>query len=249
MSVFDLTGQVAIVTGGGTGIGKSIATEFARAGARVVVASRKLETLGNTVEAIRLLGGEAFAVATDVRVPEQVNSMVKQAVDRFGKLDIMVNNAGARFSAKAEELSLNGWNVIIAITLTGVFLCSVAAAKVMIPQKKGKIINIASIAGLRAAPGTCHYSAAKGGVISLTRSLAAEWAVHNINVNAISPGVIDTQRVKDENQVPDETRIGKSKLELPGRVEDIAYTALFLASDASNHISGENYVVQGIWMG
>lgn len=246
MSVFDLTGQVAIVTGGGTGIGKAIATEFARAGASVVVASRKVANLEKTVEAIKALGREAIAVATDVRVPEQVDNMVKQAVDRFGKLDILVNNAGAGFPVKAEELSLNGWNAIISIDLTGVFLCSKAAARVMIPRKKGRIINIASIAGMYAEPGMCHYSAAKAGVINLTKTLASEWAAHNININSISPGMIETEGVRSQQILTEDKIKGKSRLELPGQVEDIAYAALFLAAAASDHISGENLVVKGI---
>ncbi len=246
MSVFDLAGQVAIVTGGGTGIGKSIATEFARAGARVVVASRKLENLEKTVGDIKALGREAIAVVTDVRVPEQVDNMVKQAVDKFGKLDILVNNAGAGFPVKAEELSLNGWNAIISIDLTGVFLCSKAAAKVMIPQKKGKIINIASIGGIYSEPGMCHYSAAKAGVLSLTRTLATEWAAYNIIINSISPGWVETEGVRSQQILTDDKAKGKSRLELPGKAEDIAYAALFLASSASDHMSGENLVIKGI---
>lgn len=249
MSVFDLKDRVAIITGGGTGIGKSIAMEFARAGAHVVVASRKIENLEKTVEDVKALGREALVVATDVRVPEQVDNMIKQTVAKFGRVDIMVNNAGASFPVNVEELSPNGWNVIIGINLTGVFLCSVAAGKVMIPQKKGKIINISSMAGLNGCPKMAHYGAAKAGVINLTKTMAVEWAPYNINVNCIAPGMIETEGVRAQNilteRKAEESEI-KVPLQLPGKPEDIAYVALFLASDASNRISGETIQARGV---
>lgn len=249
MSVFELKNKVAIVTGGGTGIGASIAKEFARVGAKVVVASRKVENLEKTVAAIKAMGGEAMAVVTDVRVPEQVANVVKQTVDRFGKLDILVNNAGAGFPVKVEELSPNGWDVIMNIDLKGVFLCSVAAAKVMIPQKSGKIINISSVAGLNGSPRMAHYGAAKAGVINLTRSCSVEWAQHNINVNCIAPGMIETEGVRAQ-QILITPVAGDATQAIPlqqaGKPEDVAYLAVFLAAEASNHITGETFVVRGV---
>jgi len=248
MSRFELTDKVAIVTGGGTGIGESIAREFARVGAKVVVASRKQENLDRVVAEIKAAGGEALAVVTDVRVPEQVDNVVKQAVEKFGRLDIMVNNAGAGFPVKIEELSPNGWNVIISINLNGVFLCSVAAAKVMIPQKSGKIINISSVAGLNGSPSMAHYGAAKAGVINFTKSCSVEWAEHNINVNCIAPGMIETAGVRSQ-QILTSERAGEGTdrpaLRLPGKVEDIANLAIFLASDEASHITGETFVCRG----
>lgn len=249
MSRFELRDKVAIITGGGTGIGASIATEFSKAGAKVVLASRKQENLDKTAGQINAAGGEALAVATDVRVPEQVDNMVKQAVDRFGRLDIMVNNAGASFPIKVEELSPNGWNVIIAINLTGVFLCSVAAAKVMIPQKSGKIINISSTAGLNGSPRMAHYGAAKAGVINFTRSCSVEWAEHNINVNCIAPGMIETEGVRAQQVLTGEIDTSLPPLRRPGKVEDIANLALFLASEEASHISGETFVCRGVSAG
>ena len=249
MSHYELKGKVAIVTGGGTGIGKSIAIESARVGAKVVVASRKQENLDATVAEIKANGGEALAVATDIRVPEQVDNLIKQTVDCFGKLDILVNNAGAGFPVKVEELSPNGWDVIININLKGTFLCSVAAAKVMIPQKYGKIVNIASTAGLNGSPGMAHYGAAKAAVINFTKTCSVEWAPHNINVNCIAPGMIETEGVRSQQILTAEKAGDASKsvpLHLPGKVEDIAYAAIFLASGLSDHVSGETVVIRGV---
>jgi NAD(P)-dependent dehydrogenase (short-subunit alcohol dehydrogenase family) len=249
MSIFELKNKVAIVTGGGTGIGASIAREFARVGAKVVVASRKLENLEKTVAEVKALGGEALAVVTDVRVPEQVNNMVKQTVDKFGRLDILVNNAGAGFPVKIEELSPNGWDVIINIDLRGVFLCTVAAAKVMIPQKSGKIINISSVAGLNGSGRMAHYGAAKAGVINFTKSCSVEWAPYNINVNCIAPSMIETEGVRAQ-QILTAPKAGEASdiipLRQPGKVEDVSYLAIFLASEASNHITGETIAVRGV---
>ncbi len=252
MSQFELEDKVAIVTGGGTGIGESIALEFARVGAKVVVASRKQENLDKVASEIKAMGGESLAIATDIRVPEQVDNLIKQTVDRFGKLDILVNNAGASFIVKTEELSPNGWDTIININLKGTFLCSVAAAKVMIPQKSGKIINISSVAGINGSPSMSHYGAAKAGVINFTKTLAVEWAPHNINVNCIAPGMIETEGVRTQGVLTDAgvgDTAGRTPLQLPGQPEDIAYCTLFLASEASDHISGETMVIKGVSRG
>jgi len=247
-SVFELKNKIAIITGGGTGIGAAIAREFARAGAKVTLASRKVENLEKVAAEIKALKGEALVVQTDVRVPEQVNNMVKQTVDKWGRLDIIVNNAGAGFPVKVEELSPNGWDVILNIDLKGVFLGSVAAAKVMIPQKYGKIINVSSVAGLNGSPRMAHYGAAKAGVINLTRTCSVEWAPYNINVNCIAPGMIETEGVRAQ-QILTAPRAGEAaeevRLHQPGRPEDIAYLALFLASDASQHITGETIPIRG----
>jgi len=252
MSQFELKDKVAIVTGGGTGIGKSIALEFARVGADVVVASRKQENLDKVAAEIQALGRQSLAVPTDIRVPEQVDNMVTQTMNKFGRIDILVNNAGAGFPVKLEELSPNGWDVIININLRGTFLCTVAAGKVMIQQKKGKIVNIASVAGINGSPGMPHYGAAKAGVINFTKSASVEWAPYNINVNCIAPGMIETEGVRAQ-QILTAERAGDDTqavpLHLPGKVEDVANLAIFLASEASDHISGETFVVKGVSRG
>ena len=248
MSQFDLSDKVAIVTGGGTGIGQTIALEFAKAGADVVVGSRKQANLEKIAEEIKTLGRHSLAVATDVRVPEQVDNLVKQTVNRFGRIDILVNNAGANFMCPLEEMTTNGWDTIISINLKGTFLCCRAAGRVMIQQKKGKIINMASIAGLNGHPTMAPYAAAKAAIINFTKSLAAEWAQYSINVNAIAPGLIETEAVKAQMELtPDrfEKQLEVLPLEHPGQTEDVAYTAIFLASEASKFITGETIIVQG----
>jgi len=243
MSRFDLQGKIAIVTGGAGGIGTCIALAYAKAGANVVVASRNQENLDRVAAEIKALGRESLAVATDITVPEQVDNMIKKTVDRFGQLDILVNNAGWPLSVKiVEELSFDEWNETIALNLTGTFLCSVAAGKVMIAQKSGKIVNISSTSGMAAVPLTAHYGAAKAGVINLTETLAAGWAQYNINANCIAPGSIATEVIRSYGMVPDDHdadgRPIPPLLLLPDP-EDVARLALFLASPASDHITGE----------
>lgn len=248
MSQFELTDKVAIITGGGTGIGQTIALEFVKAGANVVIASRKQSNLDSTVEKIKALGKTTLAIATDVRVPEQVDDLIKQTVDKFGRVDIMVNNAGASFMSPVEEMTPNGWDTIININLKGTFLCCRAAGKVMIEQKSGKIINVASTAGVNGSPRMAHYGAAKAGVINFTKSLATEWAPYNINVNCITPGLIETEGVKTQMNLDPQAIEEQKKLPLlrrPGQPEDIAFTAIFLASEASKFLTGENIIVRG----
>ena len=246
-SPFDLKDKVAIVTGGGTGIGRSIAIEFARVGADVVVASRNLENLEKVAAEIKSLGRRALAIATDVRKPEDVDTMVERTLEEFSRVDILVNNAGAGFNCPPEDMSPGAWDVIMNIDLRGVFLCSRAAGKVMIQQKKGKIINISSIAGVYGSPMMAHYGAAKAGVINFTKSLAAEWAKHNINVNCIAPGPILTEgyQILREAGGLGDLPPGRNALNRWGRPEEIAYATIFLASEASSFVTGETICVDG----
>lgn len=245
--LFDLKDRVAIVTGGGTGIGRSIALEFAKAGADVIVASRNLENLEKVAGEIRDLGRRSVAVATDVRKPEDVDNMVQRTMEGFGRIDILVNNHGAGFNCPVEDLSPGGWDAIVGINLKGVFLCSKAVGKVMIQQQKGKIINIASTAGLYGSPTLAHYGAAKAGVINFTRSLAQEWGKHNINVNCIAPGPIVTEGFMEILKATGITEPPPlhNALQRWGRPEEIAYATIFLASEASNYMTGETICVDG----
>ncbi|MFX0206164.1 MAG: SDR family NAD(P)-dependent oxidoreductase [Candidatus Hodarchaeota archaeon] len=242
-----LDGKVALITGGSSGIGKCIALTYAEAGANVVIASRKQENLDKVAAEIKALGKESLAIATDVKIPEQVDNMVKQTVDNFGRLDIMINNAGRGIATQPQEISIKEWNHVLALNLTGVFLGCIAAGKVMIEQKQGKIINIASTAGVKGSPGMIHYSVAKAGVIMLTYNLAASWAEHNINVNCIAPGLTATEGVikwgvltpdlyKEDTTVP--------RLLRPPVPKNIADLALFLASPASDQITGELLIIR-----
>jgi 3-oxoacyl-[acyl-carrier protein] reductase len=251
-SPFSLVGKTAIVTGGGTGIGKSIAIEFARAGADVAVCSRKLEHLEPVAQEIANLGRRTFAVALDVRQEDQVKALVERAVSEFGRLDIMVNNAGASFRAKPEDISVNGWNTVVQINLNGVFLGCKWAGKHMLERGQGVIINIASIAGVYGSTMMSHYGAAKSAVITLTRELAMAWGRKGIRVNCIAPGPIVTEGYVDvlKKGGPDGDKAYKAVAERVGigrwgRVEEIAYPAVFLASDAAAFIQGETLIIDG----
>ena len=242
-----LDGKVALITGGSSGIGKSIALTYAEAGANVVIASRKQENLDKVAEEIRTLGRESLAIATDVKIPEQVDNMVKQTVENFGRLDIMINNAGRGIPTEPLKISLKEWNHVLTLNLTGVFLGCIAAGKVMIEQKQGKIINIASTAGVVGSPGMMHYSVAKAGVIMLTKNLATSWAEHNINVNCIAPGFTLTERVIQWGILPsDKNEDGTilPRLLRPPVPKNIADLALFLASSASDNITGELLIIR-----
>jgi len=244
----ELQDQVAIVTGGGIGIGFAIAKELAKTGADVVVCSRNIERMKSDVEnALSALGRRSLVIPVDVRKPEDVDNLVQKTVEEVGRIDILVNNAGASFQSPAEEISPNGWDAVIDINLKGTFLCCRAVGKVMIQQKRGNIINISSLAGCMAAPTEAHYGAAKAGVISLTKTLAAEWAKHNIRVNCIAPGPIITEAVlelftKGGIKEPPKSPYAMKRW---GQTVEIAKVAIFLASEASSFISGETIGASG----
>jgi 3-oxoacyl-[acyl-carrier protein] reductase len=251
-SPFSLQGKTAIVTGGGTGIGKSIAIEFARAGADVAVCSRKLEHLEPVVKTITAMGRRSFAEVVDVRVEEQVKGVVERAVKELGRLDVMVNNAGASFRAKPEDISANGWNTIVNINLTGVFLGCKWAGRAMMAQGGGSIINISSIAGVYGSTMMTHYGASKAGVVMLTRELGTAWGRQGVRVNCIAPGPVETEGYLDvlHKTNPDADRIYRavaSRVAMGrwGKVEEIAYPCIFFASDASSWITGSTLVVDG----
>jgi 3-oxoacyl-[acyl-carrier protein] reductase len=252
-SPFSLEGKTAIVTGGGTGIGKSIAIEFARAGADVAVCSRKAEHLEPVEKEVRNLGRRAFSMVVDVRQEEQVKAIVERAAQEWGRLDIMVNNAGASFRAKPEDISVNGWNTVIQINLNGVFLgCKWAGKQMMQQPAGGVIVNISSIAGVYGSTMMSHYGAAKAAVITLTRELGTAWGRKKIRVNCIAPGPVETEGYLDvlKQAGPDgkktydqvASRVGMGRW---GKVHEIAYPCIFLASDASSWMTGETIVIDG----
>lgn len=252
-SPFSLDGKTAIVTGGGTGIGKSIAIEFARAGADVAICSRNLDHLEPVSKAIHDLGRRTFAMAVDVRQEDQVKAMVERGVSEWGRLDVMVNNAGASFRSKPEDISINGWNTVIGINLNGVFLGCKWAGKQMMQQKTGGVIvNISSIAGVYGSTMMSHYGAAKSAVITLTRELGVAWGRKGIRVNCIAPGPVETEGYLDvlKQAGPDgkktydavAARVGMGRW---GKVEEIAYPCVFLASEASSWMTGETIVIDG----
>lgn len=243
---FKLTGRVAIITGGGQGIGKEIARAFTEAGAKILVSDMIEETLQATTKELRNQGGEVLAKVTDVRNSGQVAEMFKTALDHFGKIDILVNNAAGNFKTPFLELSENGWDAVVRSTLKSVFLCSSAAAKIMVGQKSGNIISISSMDAFRASVSAVPYGASKGAIVSMTKTIALELSPYNIRVNTIAPGYIETPGTA-QFRTPEIEEHRKKIIPLGrmGQPEEIATIALFLASDASSYITGETILADG----
>jgi 2,4-dienoyl-CoA reductase [(3E)-enoyl-CoA-producing], peroxisomal len=241
-----LEGLAAYVTGGGTGITGGVARALAEAGARVALVSRKMEHLEPAARAINDAGGEAFAVAADVRDYGQVERSVAAAVERFGGLDLVVNGAAGNFLCPAEQLSPNGFGTVVDIDLKGTFnVCRAAFEE--LKRRRGQILNISATLHYLGTPYQLHVSAAKAGVDALTRNLAVEWGRHGIRVNAIAPGPIeDTEGMK--RLVPEEVK-ERLRRNIPlgrfGRVRDIEQAAVFLCSDAASFINGAVIVIDG----
>ena len=246
-----LGGKKAIVTGGGTGIGKAIALEFAGAGADITVCSRNVQNIEKVRDEIIALGRDSMAVSMDIRVREDVDNMVQQVVDEFGRIDILVNNAGTNRPTPVLDLTEDTWNLILDTNLKGLFFCTQAVARHMVKQKSGKIINISSTASMGAnEPGQAAYAASKTGVNALTKACAREFGPYGINVNAIAPGRIPTPLVyasRTPEQVEKFIETGKSAAVLGrlGTVEEIAHLALFLASDDAAFITAEIIACNG----
>ena len=244
-----LENKVAIVTGAATGIGQAIALGMAREGVAVVVDYvGSPEAANTTVQRIESAGGKALAVAADVSEPEQVINLIQQAVQKFGKLDILVNNAGIEYKHPFAEFPLDQWNKIIAINLTGPFLCAQAAAKQMILQGGGgRIINISSIHQDLPMPTNAPYCASKGGLRMLMRTIAVELAPHQITVNNIGPGAIFTPIDADIEANPEMELALMADIPLGrwGKPEEVAHLAIFLASDDAAYITGSTYYIDG----
>jgi NAD(P)-dependent dehydrogenase (short-subunit alcohol dehydrogenase family) len=249
-----LKDQVAVITGGGTGIGLAIARRLGTLGARIVIASRQSENLEHGWHALRESGIDALAVQLDVRKPEQVDEMVLRTVKHYGSLDILVNNAAGNFICRAEELSPNGWDAVIGIVLNGSFYCSRAVGQYMIARKRGgSIVSILANYVWTGSAGTVHSAAAKAGVMSMTQTLAVEWASHGIRVNAIAPGPIESPGAAKQLWDTDEAveRITNMvPLRRWGKPEEVADTLAFLVSAHAGFITGEILTIDGgAWLG
>lgn len=252
---FDLADRVAIVTGGGKGIGAQVARVLGRAGADVVVAGRHREILDAVAAEIRVHGRRALAIRTDVQRVAEVRALVDQTIKAFGRVDILINNAGVNRSGPALEVAEETWDWIQDTNVKGMFFACQAVGPHMIAQRRGKIINIGSIISAIGLGFNVPYAASKGAVWQLTRSLALEWARHNIQVNAIGPGYVLTDQVRwlFENRDFADKILRKQPTGRAGEVTDLDGTVLFLASVASDYINGQMIFVDGAsgagWMG
>jgi gluconate 5-dehydrogenase len=246
--LFDLSGRVAVITGGSVGLGRQMAEGLAEMGANLVLCARRKERCEQAAEELQKLGIEVLALSCDVKDPASIQAVADATVKQFGRIDILVNNAGTAWGAPVEAMTIEQWNKVIETNLTGTFLFSQAVGKVMIAQRRGKIINIASVAGLRGSPpsfSAIGYSASKGGVIILTKDLACKWGMHNIQVNAIAPGWFPTDmsgKVIERNK---EMLLAGIPLGRFGGPDDLKGAAVFLASGASNFVTGNILVVDG----
>ncbi|RLC95980.1 MAG: 2-deoxy-D-gluconate 3-dehydrogenase [Chloroflexi bacterium] len=245
-SPFSLEGKVAIVTGAGRGIGKAVALGLAEMGADVVALARTVTDIEKTAAEVRALGQRALAVPTDVRVTEQVNKAVQATLEGFGRVDVLVNNAGASFLARTLELSEGGWDALVRENLKTPFLCSKAVAPVMMDQGTGSIVNISSTEGMRSAATCAAYAAAKAGVINLTRSLAVEWAPR-VRVNCICPGFIENPGLPQalEADAGLNRMLARVPLGHMGKPEDIVGGVVYFASDASAYVTGAVLAIDG----
>lgn len=245
-----LDGKAIFVTGGARGIGKSVATAFAEAGANLAIADANLEEAKKTAQELEdTTGVKAIAIKTDVTNPEQVDAMVKEVVDTFGKLDVAFCNAGICLNVKAEEMTIEQWKKVIDVNLTGVFLTAQAAGKVMLKQGKGSIINTASMSGhiVNVPQPQCSYNASKAGVIQLTKSMAVEWADRGVRVNCISPGYIATDLVLGDKTLTSliEEWNKVSPLNRMGKPEELQAICVYLAGDTSDFTTGSDIVIDG----
>ncbi len=246
--LFDLAGKTAIVTGGSRGLGREMAEALAEAGAKLMLCARRENWLTPALEELRARGFTAEGKLCDVAVPEQIQAVTDATIEKFGRVDILINNAGISWGAMPEDMSLDKWRQVLDVNLTGCFLFAQSAGREMLKQESGSIINIASISGMTSSangPFYAGYAASKAGLIGLTRELAASWGRKGIRVNAIAPGffhsrladaVIDIYEtsIQENNPIP---RIGREG-ELKGAV-------VFLASEASSYITGQTIVVDG----
>lgn len=249
LNELSLQGKVAVVTGSTKGIGRGIVEGLALSGANIVVVSRSQQDCDATAANLQNYGVKAIGVRTDVTRISEIEALVSKTIDTFGRLDIMINNAGSAITKKAEDLTEEDWDRVINMDLKSVFFCAQTAGREMIKQNSGKIINISSMLGLVGEKQVLPYCVAKGGVIQMTKALALEWSRYNIQVNAICPGYILTsinaaelRQEKIYNHI-----IKKIPVQRLGDVKDLAGAAVFLASEASNYMTGQTIVIDGGW--
>ena len=247
---FSLKGKAGIVTGASRGIGKGIAEGLVQAGANLAICARSLPALEKTAEELRKYGTEVIPIKADVSIKAEVEKLVNKTVEEFGRIDFLFNNAGITYRAPSEDFPEEWWDEVIRVNLKSVFLCSQAVARVMIKQGGGKIINTSSLIAVTGGKTISAYAASKGGVAQLTKALANDWAKYHINVNAIGPGYIITDLTAP--LIDDKQRYQELSARIPmgrwGKPEDLAGAAVFLASEASDYITGQTIFVDGGWL-
>jgi NAD(P)-dependent dehydrogenase (short-subunit alcohol dehydrogenase family) len=248
--LFDLSGRVALVTGGSRGLGLQIAAALGEYGAALALVARRSADLDAAVADLTAAGALAAGFIADLGTPEAASDLTARVIERFGRIDVLVNNAGATWGAPAEDYPLEGWNKVINLNLTGLFLLTQAVARsAFLKQGKGVVVNVASVEGLQGhppeLPGTVAYNAAKGAVINMTRALAAEWGRRNIRVNALAPGYFPSKMTKVILEKHSEPILRQTPLGKLGGDTDLMGAALLLASDAGGHITGQTLAVDG----
>jgi NAD(P)-dependent dehydrogenase (short-subunit alcohol dehydrogenase family) len=241
-------GHVALITGGGSGIGLACARELAYLGASVAICGRKLEKIQASLAVLKEDGvpdDRAFGASCDIRDPDQVAALVGQILERFGHIDVLINNAGGQFPSPAESLSPKGWDAVIRNNLNGTFyMTREVATRAMIPKKRGRIINVTAMV-VRGFPGMSHTGAARAGVENLTRSLAVEWAMHGVRVNAVAPGTIRTSGTDQYGEEVLALARRATPLKRLGTAEEVARLIVFLSSDKNDFITGSIYGIDG----
>jgi gluconate 5-dehydrogenase len=246
--LFDLSGRIAIVTGGSRGLGLEMAEGLAEAGASLMLCARREEWLTPTVDAMRARGYRTEGALCDVAAPAAVQAVVDQALAAFGRIDILINNAGVSWGAPPEEMPLDKWQKVIDTNLTGAFLFAQAVGRDMLRRRYGRIINVASIAGLQGSvdgPHYAAYAASKAGLMGLTRELAASWGRQGIRVNAIAPGFFHSRLADPVIALAEPDIEARSPIPRVGAAGELKGVAVFLAADASNYITGQVIVVDG----
>lgn len=247
--LFDLQGRVALITGGSRGLGLQIAHGYGAMGAKLALTARKLDELESAKQELAAKGYPVYTVTSDLAKPDTITPMVEAVMQHYGQIDILMNNAGASWGAPAESYPFEAWNKVIATNLTGAWLVAQAVGiNSMIPNRQGSIINVASVAGLRGQLGdmqTIAYNTSKGGLINMTRALAAEWARHNIRVNALAPGFFPSKMSAGVLQKIERQIVAMTPLARLGGDEDLMGPAIFLASDAASYVTGQILSVDG----
>lgn len=249
-SLFDLSGKTALITGGGSGLGKLIGEVYAENGASIAICSRKLDVCQETAKEInQKYGVKTHAFSCDVSNEEDVKITVEEVINTFGKIDILVNNSGATWGEKVEDMPIDAWNKVMNVNVTGTFLMCRETGRQMLKQNSGKIINIGSVAGLKAEPeevlNAIGYSTSKAAIHHFTKDLARKWAGNNITINAIAPGFFETKMTKGVIKVKGDSIKLSNPMGAFGDEQSLKGTALFLASSASDYITGQIIAVDG----